>query len=303
MLGLRKLFIYAFAFSLVIFTTSCVEESTPVDDNTEGMEEGAEEEVIIEDQVYHQVPTPHEMMEFIKANGKEFKPELLCSTEIHDRYVDMKGKSMGMGIFIADLAYTASYAQFQESIKYFNVIVTMSEDIGISNVFDEAMMERIKNNLDNPDSLEVISNESYFNIIADLEENDRGKIVAMMAAGGFLESLFISLQMADKFEKDDPMMERIASQKLIYENIMAYLDKYKDDQNVEWTITDMTALKANFDDISDTRRDTKFSEGADGKKVLGGKGGVYITEQEFEELRYQATSLRNMIIFNSLPPQ
>ena len=299
---LRKLFIYAFVFSFIAFAASCAEESAPVDDQEEVIEVGGEDE-LVEDKVYHQVPTPHEMMEFIKANGKEFRPELLCATDISGRYVDMKGKSMGIGIFIADLAYTASYSQFQESIKYFNVIVGMSEEIGISNVFDESMMERIKNNLDHSDSLEAISNESYYNIIAELENDDRGKIVGMMAAGGFLESLFISLQMIDKFDANDPMMQRIAGQKLIYENIMAYLEKYKDDQNVEWTIMDMTALKASFDDISDTRKDTKFSEGAGGKKVLGGTGGIYITEDEFEELRFQATNLRNLITFNSQLPQ
>ncbi len=143
----------------------------------------------------------------------------------------------------------------------------------------------------------------YAQIIADLEANDRGKVVGMIAAGGFVESLFIATQLVDKFDAENPMIKRIASQKLVYENIMAYLEKYKDDQNVEWTITDMKALESVFADISDNRKDTKFSESKSGKKVLGGTGGVYIMEQEFEELRHQASFLRNSLTFNPPVPQ
>lgn len=299
MLGLKQLLFSITVGSFLLFTASCAEEPSTDVDASDVVEVGSDNSEI-KDEVHHQIPTPHEMIEFIHAYGGEFKPELLCDLDISERYVDLKGKSMGMGIYIADLAYSASYSKFQESMNYFNVIVKMAEDVGISGVFDEQMLTRIQNNLNNTDSLEAISNQSYYKIIADLEANDRGKVVAMIAAGGFLESLFISTQLVTKFKADDPMMERIAGQKLIYENIMAYLEKYKDDQNVEWTITDMTALKASFDDVSDTRMDTKFSEGKGGKKILGGKGGVYITEQEFEELRYHAAFLRNSITFN--PP-
>ena len=302
MLGLRHFFNFAAIFSFIFILSSCAENPADQEGEGEVIEVGSEE-AVVEDQVHYQVPTPAEMMEFVRSSGGEFKPEYLCTTDIYNRYVDLKGKSMGMGIYIADLAYTASFSKFQESIKYFNVIVRMAEDVGVSSVFDDKMIERIKSNLDNTDSLKNISDESYYRIIADLEASDRGKVVAMVAAGGFLESLFIATQLVDKFDPKDPLMERIASQKLIYENIMAYLEQYKDDQNVEWTITDMSNLNQIFLEISDNRKDTKFSEGKGGKRVLGGVGGVYITEQEFEDLRYQVSFLRNAITFNSETPQ
>ena len=298
MLGMRQICMFLGAFTLAALLVSCADNSA----STEGGDNNADTSAaVIEDQVYYQVPTPHEMMDFIRAGGGNFRKELLCSPEIHDRYVDLKGNSMGMGIYIADLAYTASFSEFQESIKYFNVIMKMAEEIGISGVFDADMVDRIKGNLEHPDSLELISDQSYYNIIAELEANDRGKIVAMIAAGGFIESLFIATQLVQKYRQDDPLMHRIASQKFTYLNIMAYLEKYREDQNVEWAINYMTTFKRVFDEVSDTRRDTKFSDAKSGKKVLGGVGGVYITEQEFEELKYNTAFLRNTMTFN--PPQ
>lgn len=301
MSGLRLFFIYTVFASSICFFISCAESTGPEEGEEEVVEVGAD--AVTEDLVYHQVPSPGEMMEFVKSSGGGFKKELLCNTEIHNRYVDLKGKSIGMGIYIADLAYATSFSQFQESNTYLKVVVKMAEDIGISEAFDNNMLERIAENLDNADSLESISDDSYYEIIAELEENDRGKIVAMIAAGGFLESLFITTQLVGKFDAKNPIMERIASQKLTYENVMAYLEKYKEDQNVEWTINDMMVLKGIFEEISDNRRDTKFTEGKGGKKVLGGEGGVYITEMEFEDLREKVAYLRNTITFNSPQPQ
>ena len=299
---MRQFFIYLSAVLFVVFTVSCAEESAPADGQDEEVIEVGTEEAVIEDQVHHQIPSPHEMMEFISAANADFKPELLCTTDIYEKYVDLKGKSMGMGIYIADLAYASSFSRFQESMEYYKVIVKMADDIGISSVFDEAMLSRIQNNLKSPDSLEAITDNSYYSIIGELEQNDRGKVVAMIAAGGFLESLFIATQLVDKFDANDPVVKRIADQKLIYENLMAYLEEYKDDQNVEWTINDMMALKQIFEEVSDNRRDTKFSE-KNGKKVLGGKGGVYIVEQEFEDLRDRTAQLRNTVTFNPPLPQ
>ena len=298
--GLRQYFSYLTVAALAFFLISCAEEAA---NEAEVSEEVVEENVVVEDQVHYQIPSPHETMEFLKSIGADYHPEVLCNTDIREKFVDLKGKSMGMGIFIADLAYTANFEKYQESIKYFSAIIKMSEDIGIGSSFDGALLARIENNLTNPDSLQAISDASYYRIIGDLEANDRGKIVGMIAAGGFLESLFIAVQLVDKFDENDPVISRIAAQKLVYENIVNYLEQYKSDQNVEWTLMELENLQQIFSEISDNRRDTEFSQGNKGKRVLGGKGGVYITEQEFEDLRGQVTMLRNTITFNPPLPQ
>ena len=298
--GLRPYINYLTAIALALVVVSCDEGPQEA-----AVEEGAviEEVVVIEDQVHYTIPSPHETMDFLKSSGSDFRPEFLCSTSIREQYVDLKGKSMGMGIFIADLAYTATFSEFQESIKYFNAIVLMADDIGIGSSFDAALMGRIENNLEHSDSLQAISDASYYKIIGELEANDRGHVVGMIAAGGFLESLFIAVQLVDKFDAEDPLIKRIAAQKLVYENIMKYLEQYKDDQNVEWTIMDMSALNEIFSEVSDNRKDTKLEKNASGKNVLGGTGGVYITEPEFEDLRDKVTTLRNAITFNNPMPQ
>jgi hypothetical protein len=298
--GLRQYFSYLTVAALAFFTFSCAEEAAPESDVAEDV---LDEEVVIEDQVHYQIPSPHETMEFLSAVGAEFHPEVLCNTAIREKFVDLKGKSMGMGIFIADLAYTANFEKYQESIKYFTAIIKMSEDIGIGSSFDGSLLARIENNLTNPDSLQAISDDSYYKIIGDLEANDRGNIVGMIAAGGFLESLFIAVQLVDKFDANDPLIQRIAAQKLVYENIVNYLDQYKHDQNVEWTLMELENLAVIFSEISDNRRGTEFSKNKSGKNVLGGEGGVYITEQEFEDLRGQVSMLRNTITFNPPIPQ
>jgi len=302
--GFREYFMYLPMLVMSILVISCADQpSQESDDQDEMIEVGTEDDGQIEDQEHYTIPSPVEMMEIIRESGTEFKEELLCDPEIHNKYVDLKGKSIGMGIYVADLAYAVSFNRLQETIQNFNVIIKMADEVGIGSSFDERLMERIKNNLNHEDSLIVISDHSYYSIIRTLEENDRGAVVGMMAAGGFLETMFIATQSVDKFDENDHLMQRIADQKLVYENIMFYLGQHNDDQAVEWTIQDFESLREIFNEISDTRMNSKFEESESGKRVLGGKGGVYITEQEFEQLRERISFLRNAITFNSPVPQ
>ena len=112
--GLRQYFIYLPMFVMSFLVISCANES-PQDseDQEEIIEVGADEDVLIEDQEVYSVPSPSEMMEIIRASGSEFQEELLCDPEIHSKYVDLKGKSIGMGIYISDLAYSVSFTRFQ----------------------------------------------------------------------------------------------------------------------------------------------------------------------------------------------
>ena len=66
---------------------------------------------------------------------------------------------------------------------------------------------------------------------------------------------------------------------------------------------ELSALDEIFMEISDNRKDTELKKNSSGKHVLGGTGGVYITESEFEDLRDKVTNLRNAVTFNNPVPQ
>ena len=245
-------------------------------------------------QVFYQIPAPDEMISLIKEGGFDYNGEVLNPLDQVEQHVDQKGQALNLGIYTADLTFMATYGQFQESIRYFNVIIKLADKLGISSAFDEVLVDRVKNNLENSDSLEIISNDSYYSIVDNLEQSNRGKTLAVIATGGWLESLYIVVNLMDEFNPEDLLSQRLADQKLVFENLVLYLKKYENEPMVSSTIEDLNGLKAVFESLDETSANTTFKK-TGAKKVLGGDGKVNMTAEQFEVLKSEIITLRNSI--------
>ena len=246
-----------------------------------------------ETQVYYQVPAPDEMIAFIKEGGFEFNTDVLNPTEHLDQYTDQKSQALNLGFYTADLTYMASYGEFQESGRYFNVIIKLADRLGISSAFDEALVGRVKNNLENSDSLEIITNDSYYSIVDNLEGSNRGKTLAIIAAGGWLESMYIVVNLLDEYKEGEPILDRIADQKLVYENLMLYMAKYENEAAVHSTIEDFKALGSLFENFKESSNASAELSTSGKMKVLGGGAKISITADQFNELKLKVTEMRN----------
>lgn len=253
-----------------------------------------EEETIPEVQVFYQVPSPSELINLIKEAGIDYSAEVLSNPNNIDDYIDQKSKALNMGLLSTDLAYAASFSEFQESRKYFNMISKLAEDLGVASAFSDDLLKRIRDNMENADSLELISMDSYYSIVSELEANDRGKVLAMIAAGGWLESVYIVTHSIEEYE-DNEVMQRIADQKLTYENLMHYMQNYESVQMVSSTISDFQGITDIFNSLQVTTANKEFkSDGS--KKVLGGTGKIHLEKDEFESLKAEVMRVRNGIL-------
>lgn len=280
---------------------SCAPEANQQDDaQSSEVVDDAEEmlEAPIEDQVHYQIPSPQEMIDFMQDGGFEFNSQLLLDPNKTDAFVDTKAKALNLGFYAADLVYASSYGELQHSVNCFNAINKLADELGIASAFDNALKDRIKNNLDHPDSLQMISDDSYYKIIDELEQGDRGMVVAMIAAGGWLESVYIVLSSMDKFDPQDPMIQRLADQKLIFENIMLNLEKYKGTDAIDWTIGDFGNLQYIFDAFEEDVTNTELKQGEGKRRVLGGSGKISINREHYDALQDKVIFLREAIALN-----
>jgi hypothetical protein len=245
-----------------------------------------------EDKVYYQVPSPDEMISFIKDGGFGFDNTVINSVDHLDSYVEQRIQAINLGIYTADLTYMAAYGQFQESMRYFNVVIKLAERLGISSAFDEALVGRVKNNLNDADSLELISRDSYYSIVDNLEQSQRGKTLAVIAAGGWLESMYVVLSLMDEYKADSPMLQRVADQKLVFENLCSYLKTYQEERIVSETLSDFKALQTAFNALDEDSTTTELKKTKGKRMVLGGKGKVNITKEQFDQLKQVVVDLR-----------
>lgn len=235
------------------------------------------------------VPSPNELFSIIKESKLPYS-ENLVSTE-SAMYTSSKDQALNFGRITADIAYTASYEKFNESMANFENLRKIGDDLGISYVFDEIMVNRVKNNMNNADSLEVISTSSYQRIISMLEENEKGSTLAIIATGGYVESIYILTNLIGTYSDDSPVIQRLADEKIVMENVLDYLKMYEEEDRVKEVMAELDPISSVFLNL----REEKASENrkGEGNKVILGGDRVIMTEAEFNALKEASTNYRN----------
>jgi hypothetical protein len=242
------------------------------------------------------IPSPESLFSFIKDGKLKFSKEVLNPTNNIDSYIDTRSKELNFGIYSADLAYVASFNKYQESVDYLNTVRTLSDEIDISAVFDQNLIGRIDNIIDDKDSLLKVTSDSYINIVRYLESNNRKKSLALIATGGWVETNYVVVNLLDSYKQDPKIIDLLASQKHVFVNLYSTLEQLKPDESIQKTINDLAPLKTFYESLEvqkdETTDNTKKS---DDKIVVGGNAKIIMTEDQFKTLKKEITTIRNKI--------
>jgi hypothetical protein len=277
--------------------TSC----TGKDDEKDGTEDGmidtaAKVETNVNTPVsetFFQVPSPGEMLTFIKMVGKDTKNvSFLNPADNQKNYNDAKSKAINFGIYSCDLSYCSIFGIGSESLKYFKAVKIMGDQIGVSTAIKPEILKRLEANLGNPDSLAVITDDVYFSSFEALEDSKQGPTLALVVGGGWLESLYIATQLS-KWEPNSPVIERLADQKYTLENLIEFLKKHESDANV-------AAIKADFESLLAEYNKMTEKDAADPKKskdskttLIGGGKQLVMTKEIYTSIVEKIKTLRN----------
>lgn len=295
-----KLFILASSVSALL-TFSCSgekneDEITVTKDSTETTQENLPSNY----KTFFQVPSPGEMLSFIKSVGKRDanKLSLLNPTENLSKYTDNKSKSINFGIYSTDLSYCSIFNMGAEAIKYFKVVKQLGDQLGLSSTIKPDMLARIEKNIDNTDSLSAITDDLYFSSFEILEEGKQGQTLALVVAGGWIESIYIAVNMVDKYQANNPVIQRIADQKYTLENLIEFLKKHESQsEDVKHVREDLENLMASFNLLKEEKvNDTKLNK--KNGNFIGGGVNLIIDEKIFNEIKNKIVTIRNKYIQN-----
>lgn len=295
----RKLITFVSIAFIAIYTIGCGSNTeTNNTDNKEVADEFAEAEDDF-GQTFYRIPAPEEMFTFVKSGNLNFASNLLNPTSNLEKYIDTRAKELNFGVYAADLAYSAAFHEFQGSLQYIDAIKKLSEAIEISAIFNDGLNGRIKNIFAHQDTLVNVTNSTYNRIVNHLEANDRGKTLALISAGGWLESIYIVTNLVSKYDAKNPTIQQIADQKLTFENLMLYLEQYKSDPAVQQTIDDLQGIAKVFSQL-EVEKIENANTGNTGEVILLGAGSkIKITKEQFDLLKSNVNTARNKITGNT----
>ena len=267
-------------------------------DKTEGENEMSEPDTLKTEvqtdqstETFFQVPSPGEMLTFIKlVGGKNNKNvSFLNSPDNQKNYLDNKSKALNFGIYSCDLSYCSIFQIGSEALKYFKTVKQLGDEIGVSSAIQPEILKRLEGNIGNPDSLSVITDDIYFSSFETLEASKQGPTLALVVTGGWIESLYIATSLA-KYEAKSPVVERLADQKYTLDNLIEFLKKYEADANVASVLVQFTDLKADFDKIGE--KDAAPSK-VKSVNVLGGGKELSITADQYKVIVEKIKAIRN----------
>ncbi len=243
-------------------------------------------------ETFFQVPSPGEMLTFIKlVGGKNNKNvSFLNSPDNQKNYTDNKSKALNFGIYSCDLSYCSIFEIGSEALKYFKTVKQLGDEIGVSKDINPAVLKRLEGNLGKPDSLAVITDDIYFSSFQTLEDNKQGPTLSLVVSGGWIESLFIATSLI-KYEAKSPLVERLADQKYTLDNLIEFLKKYQSDTNVASIIVQFTELQAEFNKIGE--KDAAVAKDSKAVKVFGGGKELAITEGQYKAIVEKIKAIRN----------
>lgn len=242
-------------------------------------------------ETFFQVPSPGEMLTFIKmVGGKNNKNvSFLNSPDNQKNYTDNKSKALNFGIYSCDLSYCSIFEIGSEALKYFKTVKQLGDQIGVSSAISPEVLKRLEGNIGNPDSLSVITDDVYFSSFESLEASKQGPTLSLVVAGGWIESLYIATSLA-KYDAKSPVVERLADQKYTLDNLIEFLKKYESDSNVAGVLTQFTELQAEFNKIGEKEAAAATDKT---KHVLGGGKELAITADQYKAIVEKIKAIRN----------
>ena len=179
-----------------------------------------------------------------------------------------------LGVYMTDLAYAALFGRHEATLDYLEVVRDLSEEIRIDKAVDDQMIENAKSNVEYLDSLYIISNEAFMNILSFCERNERSNTVVMLSAGAFTESLFLAVNLIDDYEEADFLLQHLADQKYTIENFMTFASSVKtDDPNVAATIQDLKKIHQIYEGIDPGSGQVSISTAAESDEGKNQKTG------------------------------
>lgn len=242
--------------------------------------------------VFYNIPSPLETFTILKMSGSGFDKSVLNSTEKVSKYVTNFQKAANLGAYSTDLSFCYLYKQNQDFNTYIKNINDLTNALGIDGSYGQEVNKRLQKNSNNLDSLMAIVSEAGINADEYLKENQRNTETATIAAGGWIEAMYIISNIADKSQNKD-IVGLVGDQKIVLKNLMNMLEQFQTDEDIKSILSDMRDIAVTYETIQ-ASQSTPLSSDKDIISV-GNNTSFVVSKEQLKSILEKVTTLRNKI--------
>jgi hypothetical protein len=286
-----KKIIFFYGIVCYLFTISCNNSSNSTINNNDSIVDSSK---FSKSEIIFQVPSPDEFISLLKSTKATYKASV--TSPENQSYIELYKQKLNLGVYAADMSYLATFNKFQETIRYFSKVKNMSDQLGITSSIDKKTFDRLQSNITNVDSISSITNNSFYNVVDKLQHNDDGYTLALITTGGWVESMYIACQLVDNYDEKNLIIQRIASQKVVLNNIIEMLKTMQSQPQISNFLDKFTNLKSVMDKITAKADNTNSTKQDSTKIVIGTKTFYLFDKNTFNQFKQDIEKFRNEII-------
>ena len=216
----QRFFLFAIPFLLL----SCEENNTTTfsklpSSNLNQDSSTIQQESHVE-KIYFNVPSTMKTAYILKKAGATYDASFPLNPNKANDDFTTEQQALLLGIYGSDLNYTIVSNKNQETIYYLNSINSLGEKLGLGNILNQEMKNRIEKNVNSKDSMQVIITDLFWKIEQSLNEDGRSRIGALIVTGGWIEGLYVATQIAIKMPENIKIKSIICQQKFSSKDVL-----------------------------------------------------------------------------------
>lgn len=170
------------------------------------------------------IPSPIEIIQVMQQNAK-VEPALIINLSETEPAHTSYQKAVMMGILAANIGYMNLRSPAPQTSHYFNRFKQLAEELQITNVFTDDLMQRVEKNRNQLDSLQMLASHTYREVIQALQEAGQEELIHLIIFSGWVEGMRFALESWKK-NPVPALGDRIAEQKISLETIESAIKQY-----------------------------------------------------------------------------
>jgi hypothetical protein len=245
----------------------------------------------------YQMPTPNELFLLVREMAGEGQKRMMNPAVNAERYVSLPKRAVNFGVFSTDLIYASYFGLNVEVVRYYLKVKQLGDQLGLTAAFTEGDFARLESSVmrGRTDSIQILGDEAYYKAYQRLQDENMGSTLALVLAGGWVESMHLVIKQVEEFNTDDPLVKRVAEQKVTLEHLIDMIGPYAADSTVAPILRNLSEVRSIYDTFPVTRTPNK-GKSSSGRMVLGDDVNMEISAENFGRLSAAVEALREEMV-------
>jgi len=249
---------------------------------------------VFNDQIFS-IPSPVQIAFLIKGLDLDYDSEVGNKTMNSNGYISEYQQALNLGIYGADMGYSALYDQKKITLNYLAAIQTITNELGLDAAFDKSFLDKFRSHAGDDQEMIELMSEAFKQADNFLKQSNRKDVSAWILTGGWIESMHIACHLNKKVSNVS-IQKRIGEQKQTINTIIDILQEYNTKNINDNLIVELEVLNSLFKKVEitydyvapETNKEEKIT-------ILRHESYVKISESLLSEIKSKVGSIRASI--------